>query len=161
MQCPIQISDQSHILLDYCARKLSLERTAMLERHMRNCDSCKRFASGQQLLWSALDTWKTMPPSDDFDRNLYARIEEHEQSSWWNRIRTSRTPTFGWKPAMPLAVACVTAAVVLLYSPPAPTVIPQYENSKVDTIEPEQVERNLEDLEMLKQLSVNPGSQNL
>ena len=161
MQCPIQTADQSHILLDYCARKLSLEMTATLELHMRSCEACTKFAAAQQQVWSALDTWKDIPASDEFDRSLYGRIDQHEQSSWWKRLWTSGTASFGWKPAMPVAAACLTAAIVLLYTPAAPPVAPLYENSKTETIEPEQVERNLEDLEMLKQLSINPGSQNL
>jgi hypothetical protein len=157
----MQTTDQSHILLDYCARKLNPEMTLTLERHMRSCESCREFASGQQLVWSALDSWKALSPSEDFERHLYTRIEQHEQSTWWNRLLAWGTGSFGWKPAMPLAAACVTAAVILLYTPPTPTVVPSHEHSRADTIEPEQVERNLEDLEMLKQLSMNPGSQNL
>jgi hypothetical protein len=157
----MQTSDQSHILLDYCARKLNPEMTLTLERHMRSCESCKELALRQQLVWSALDTWKAISPSEDFERDLYTRIEQHERSSWWNRLLAWCTQTSGWKPAMPLAAACVIAAVALLYAPPTPVMVPFYENSRADTIEPEQVERNLEDLEMLKQLSMNPGSQNL
>ncbi len=149
MQCPIQTAGDADILLDYCNRKLSIEATAALERHIENCDACASFASAQRLVWSALDTWEAIPPSEDFDRKLYQRIEQHEQSGWWKRFR--------WKPAMPFAAAGVTAvAAMFLYAP-----VTLHETSRVETIEPEQVERTLEDLEMLKQLSLTPGSQRL
>lgn len=152
MQCPIQTTDNADILLQYCARKLSVETTAAFERHMQNCEACSKFASSQRFVWSALDTWEAMPPSEDFDRKLYARIEESEQSAWWKQ--------FSWRPAF--AAACVTVvAAVLLYSPGTAPVVLLQENSRIETLEPEQVERTLEDLEMLKQLSVASGSQSL
>ena len=154
MRCPLQTTGNADILLEYCDRKLSIEATAALERHMENCEACGRFASAQRLVWSALDTWESIPPSDDFDRKLYQRIERHERSGWWRRI--------GWKPAMPFAAAGVTVvAAMLLYTPATRPVVPMRETSRIETLEPEQVERTLEDLEMLKQLSVAPGSQSL
>lgn len=154
MQCPIQTTEHADMLLKYCARKLSVETTAAFERHMQNCEACARFASSQRIVWSALDTWEAMPPSEDFDRKLYARVEQDEQSGWWKRL--------SWKPSMPFAAACVTVvAAILLYIPGTAVVIPLHESSRVETLEPEQVERTLEDLEMLKQLSVASGSQSL
>jgi hypothetical protein len=162
MQCPIQTTEHADILLDYCARKLSPATTAAFERHLRNCEACSQFASSQQVVWSALDSWAGIAPSEDFDRKLYARIGQFEQSSWWNRL-WSRTPgSSSWKPVMPVAAACATlVAAFLLYSPSNAPVVSLQESSRVETLEPEQVERTLEDLEMLKQLSSAPGSQSL
>jgi hypothetical protein len=160
MECPIQTTGQADILLEYCARKLSIETTVALERHMLNCEACSKFASGQRLVWVALDTWEAMPPSEDFDRKLYARLEQYDQSGWWKRLWSGTS--FGWRPAMPFAAACITImAAFLLYSPGTAPLIPLHESSRVETLEPEQVERTLEDLEMLKQLSATPGSQTL
>jgi len=162
MQCPIQTTEHADILLDYSARRLSPATTAAFERHLLSCEACRKFASGQQAVWSALDSWEGIAPSEDFDRRLYARIGEFEQSGWWNRIWSRTSGPFSWKPVMPFAAACITLlAAFLLYSPSNTPVVPLRESSRVETLEPEQVERTLEDLEMLKQLSSTPGSQSL
>jgi hypothetical protein len=151
MHCPIQNTENSEILLDYCARKLSPEATAEFERHMVGCADCRSFAEKQRTVLSALDAWEAPPVSEDFDRKLYARIEAVETRSWWRRWLEDG---FGWKPALSFGAASAAVAVAFfVYAPQL------QENRKLE-IEPEQVERALEDLEMLKQLS-GTGTQNL
>src|SRR5947209_15191080 len=118
MLCPIQ-HDNAEILLDYCARKLNPNTLALLEQHMQNCAECRNFANAQSQVWNALDDWAAMPVSMDFDRRLYARIEEHEKSSWWKKIASHEFfQPFGWRPAMPVVTACATVALaVWLYLP--------------------------------------------
>jgi len=165
MECPLQQKDTAEILLDYCSRKLEPESSALLESHLVVCPACREFADAQKMIWEAMDSWEAMTVSPDFDHRLYARIEEHEKSSWWNRLSLGTwAHPFGWKPAMPLATACLTiVAAAVLYFPserkefdlkPAP---PRVE-SQVDL---DQVERTLEDMEMLRQLSPPPPPRNL
>ena len=163
MRCPLQ-TDNSEILLNYCSRKLSAEVTAMLERHIPECAECTRFASGQKLLWETLDSWEAMPISADFDRKLYARIEEHERSSWWHKLLTSEFfQPFGWRPAMPLVTACLTFAVAVFLYIPSDKPVPATVNSqqRVETVDVDQAERAIEDMEMLRQLAPPPSAQKL
>src|SRR6185295_881622 len=85
MQCPIQTKENSEILLDYCARKLTPEMTVAFENHMASCADCRSFSEAQMSAWAAMDVWEPMPISRDFDKRLYARIEQHENSGWWNK----------------------------------------------------------------------------
>ena len=142
MRCPIETQDSAELLLDYCARKLDPARTALLDRHMESCGECRAFRDGQRALWQALDQWESLPVSAEFDRQLYRRIEEGKRASWWER--TLRPLLL--RPALPIAATTcllLVAGLVLQNSPPAP-IEPQHAR------EIEQVERTLEDLEMLR-----------
>jgi hypothetical protein len=68
----------------------------------------------------------------------------------------------GWRPALSVGAACAAVAVALLvntpgddrplpHQPSTPSVV--VDDTRADSMEPEQLERALEDLEMLKQLS--------
>jgi hypothetical protein len=154
MHCPVRNAEHAEILLDYCAGKLAPESLASFESHLENCTECKKFCVQQEAAWNALDVWEPEPVSEKFDGALYARIEAFENRNWWKR--------WAWRPALSLGAACAAMAVALFVQTPlhqpkaaAPTV---HETTRVETVEPEQLERTLEDLEMLKQLS---SSQNL
>jgi hypothetical protein len=147
VQCPIQARENAELLLAYCTRKLDPDTTALLERHVAACPDCQAFAETQRLVWSALDAWEAMPVSVDFDRRLYRRIQEREQSAWWRRPLAGGV-WFSWRPALSLAAASVAlVAVLLLQNPPAPP--PQ---DRAEAVDIEQVERSLEDVEMLGEL---------
>jgi anti-sigma factor RsiW len=165
MGCPTQ-DGIAELLLDYTARKLNPETTAIFERHMQQCAECARFASAQQQLWKALDSWEAAPLSDDFDDRLYARIDADAQRPWWHRVmwwQRAMVDGFGWKPAAAAAMATLALGAFLLV--PQRTETPAQAPSRVeagvhsDAIEPEQVERALEDLEMLRQLNANTSAQ--
>jgi hypothetical protein len=153
MRCPIQTGETPEVLLDYCTRKLNPSSAALLERHLQLCPECRKFAESQSVVWQALDAWEAEPVSMDFDRKLYERIEEDRGRSWWERFSLSQP--FGWRPAMPVAAVCIALfAVMLLKSPtPAPRTHSAEIGTKSEFLEAEQVERTLEDLEMLRQLS--------
>jgi hypothetical protein len=165
MNCPIRNTETTELLLDYCAGKLPLGTTAELERHIESCVDCQAFTQAQQQVWTALDDWDMGPISGDFDRRLYARIAEDQKPSWWQWIAGK----LDWRPALSIGAACAAVAVLLFINAPgnAPAPVrptappPAYlENTRVDSIEPEQLERALDDLEMLKQLS-SAGTQSL
>jgi anti-sigma factor RsiW len=162
MQCPLKTAHDCALLLQYCADKLPADEAAAFERHIAVCQECSRAAADQHRVWSALETWEAAPVSVDFDRALYARIEQHYRRSWWHRLRVQMAAGFGWKPAVSVAAACVTVIAAIVISVPDRTPWkPLEESSRIETLELEQVERTLEDLEMLKQLSLPSGSQSL
>lgn len=152
MKCPIETQESAELLLDYCARRLPAEQMALLDRHMALCAACREFRDGQSLVWEALDGWEAEPVSADFDRRLYARIEADEKSSWWRRMMDAIGPYVA-RPMIPVtAVAClVVVGGLMLQSPETPTIAPG-EPSLVQEVE--QVERTLEDLEMLRTLDL-------
>jgi anti-sigma factor RsiW len=160
MQCPIQNADHAEILLDYCARKLSPKSLAEVEQHLENCPECQSFYSRQRAVWSALDEWVAEPVSEQFDKKLYARIDAFENRIWWKCLAGEG---FGWRPALSVGAACAAMAVTLFINTPVnqPKVAPSiHQTTRTEAVEPEQLERTLEDLEMLKQLSPS-NAQNL
>ncbi|MBL8230563.1 MAG: hypothetical protein JNL98_18880 [Bryobacterales bacterium] len=167
LPCPLTSGEaEAAILLDYCNRKLDSESTAILERHIRQCPDCEAFASSQSLLWQSLDSYEAMPVSADFDRELYARIDAEEQRpTWsklwnrlWGRITMGGTLTGAqlWRPALPVA-ACLVVAAGLYFRPGMegglshPSMNPLSETGEV-VIQAEQIESELEDMEMLRDL---------
>jgi anti-sigma factor RsiW len=158
MQCPIQTNED--VLLDYCAGKLSPEATLTFERHMETCADCRMVANAQRSVWNDLDSLEAMPISADFDRKLYARIEQYENSSWWRKLwhRGALQP-FSFGPAVPIATVGVTVfAAVMLYLPYGGPKVDTQAPSKIESSEIDQLERTLEDMEMLKQVAPAPAS---
>ena len=152
MRCPIETQENAELLLSYSARRLNPESTAILEAHMEMCPACREFRDGQKAVWEALDQWEARPISPDFDRRLYRRIEEQEQLGWWARIFGPLRPMF-LKPALPLAAtACLVLVAGFIIDNPGRVSAPMVENPQAPEVE--QVERTLEDLEMLRQFNL-------
>ena len=151
MKCPLGFgenagAENAELLLDYCARRLDPERTAILDAHMSVCEACRRLRDGQQALWASLDQWEAAEVSADFDRRLYRRIEAEESGlRWWQRVFV--------RPAIPLTATAGLALAVgfLLHHPANSPVSPDPVPAAADV---EQVERTLEDLDMLRQLNL-------
>jgi anti-sigma factor RsiW len=152
MECPIQRRENADLLLAYCARRLDPETAAVLERHMQVCPACRAFGESQQAVWSALDLWEATPVSEDFDRRLYDRLGREERAGFWSRVR----PWFpvGFRPVLPVAVASAIVTVAFLVQSPSSAPSP----AQLETVDAEQVERVLDDLDMLRQLNVAPRS---
>jgi len=158
MNCPIRNEETADLLLAYTARRLDPARTGMLEEHMHVCAECAEFRAGQELVWQALDAWEAPSVTPDFNRRLYQRIEAEAAEPWYKRLFS--TPWASWKPAIPLAAAClvVVAGFVLDHpvptSPPSPSVAIRVSNVS----EAEQVESALDDLQLLRQLDSSATS---
>jgi hypothetical protein len=156
MNCPMESRENAQLLLDYCARKLEPEWEAKLEGHVATCGACGEFARRQRAVWEALDGWEAAPVSTDFDRRLYRRIEA--QVSWWDLlVRPLLSPFRTVTPRRTLAgaaAACLllTAGVLLEHPAISPAPVPN-EMAQVDTVQPEQVERTLDAMEMLNEFS--------
>lgn len=154
MKCPFGLSESENaeLLLDYCARRLDPEKAAILDAHMNVCEACRRLRDGQQALWASLDQWEAAEVTADFDRRLYRRIEAEEaRANWWQRAASPLRSLFV-RPALPLTATAglVLAVGFLLHQPAKPPV----SADPAPAADVEQVERTLEDLEMLRQLNL-------
>jgi len=158
MRCPIETQENADLLLSYSARRLNAESTAILEAHMEVCPQCREFRDGQKMLWEALDQWEARPISPDFDRRLYRKIEEQSQSGWWTRVFGAGRPAF-LRPALPLAAAaCLVLVAGFIIDNPAGVAAPVAETPQVREVE--QVERTLEDMQMLREFNlVSPAAE--
>lgn len=151
MECPVQTRENADLLLAYCARRLDPETAAALERHMQCCEACRTFGEGQRAVWSALDAWEAVPVSQDFDRRLYARIGAEQLRGFWSRLAQLWSPLRS-RPALSLAAASLVLLVAFLVQSPQTAPRPP----EVETVDVEQVERALDDLEMLRQVNLVP-----
>ena len=151
-RCPLENGNASELVLAYGARTLDADQDAAFERHMLSCAGCRELAAAQQAVWSALDAWTPEPISSNFDEKLYQRILLEEQSPWWQRLFRA---DWSLRPAMPVAAACGVLIVAFLVRSPEPTPAPPSSQPKLRI---EQVERALDDIDMLKQLGVESPS---
>lgn len=151
MRCPIEAGNDAEMLA-FASGGLTPAEQEAFELHMAECGECRQRAEAQKVVWSALDAWESPSVSEDFDGRLFARIAEENRRPWWRR------EWFSWKPALPVAAACAALLGVFLLhgpvlqndSPPAsPAIIQTQDAQKVDV---DQVERALDDMEMLNQL---------
>lgn len=151
MKCPIETKENGELLLSYSARRLDPASVTELEAHMASCAACREFRDSQGALWETLDQWEARPVSLDFDRRLYRKIEEQQQVGWWSRIFGPSRPMF-LRPALPLAAtACLLLVVGLIIDTPERRA-PVAEGPQVHEVE--QVERTLDDMEMLRQFNL-------
>jgi hypothetical protein len=166
VNCPLQNNEGAELVLDYCSQKLDPDRVISFERHISQCADCARVVEAQKSVWDALDCYETLPAiSEDFDQKLWARIEKSEARSWWRKLLDGPAlgwnGVFSWKPAMVTVSACAAVlAVMVVIRPPAevPMTNPAagiVEKAKVErTVDIEQLEGSIEDLDMLRQLGV-------
>jgi hypothetical protein len=153
-RCPLENGNGAELVLGFCARTLAKDECTAFERHMLSCARCRELAAAQQAVWSALDTWTPEPISSNFDEKLYQRIAAEEQSPWWQRLFQAN---WSWRPAMPVAAACGVLIAAFLLRSPEP--VPPPQSPTQPKIRIEQVERALDDIDMLKQLGVESSSQ--
>jgi anti-sigma factor RsiW len=142
MRCPIETRETADVLLAYCARRLDAEAAAALERHMASCAACREVYEGQRAVWKALEDWEAAPVTPDFDRRLYGRIEREASAPWW---RAALPPGGLMRRVLPIAAAAglLVMAGGLIDNGPSPDM------ARSETVRVDQVERTLEDLELL------------
>jgi hypothetical protein len=151
MNCPIETQEGSALLLAYSSRKLDPQAVALLDRHLESCSACRDFVAGQSAVWNALDLWEAAPVSADFDRRLYQRIEQ--QVSWWDMLIRPFRPVFDHAVPVAAAAGVVLMALVLLDRPSAVPVAVETHSAQVETLQPDQVEHALAEVEMLDQFN--------
>ena len=162
MHCPIngpmKSQQEAALLLDYCAGRLKDTAAREVELHMAECAACSEFVRGQQALWNAMNEWPAPAVSADFDRHLNHRLRETDSSSWIERLTRALRPAFA-RPALALAAMCLVMAAGLLLQNSRTGVAPADDShARVEKIEPEQVEKALDDMQMLRELSSAPST---
>ena len=149
------------MLLSYLDRQLSPDSMEAMDRHVALCADCTRMVEAQRAVWRALDQWEPIAVSADFDDRVMARIAaDAGRRSWW--LRALEFPlSFGWwKPAMPLAAACVALLAVAVWRGPSmPDYSPTAATTTMDSSEAQQLEDALADVDMLHQLGVTSEAQ--
>jgi anti-sigma factor RsiW len=152
------IENREERLLDYVSGSLETQEAALFEKHLETCAACQEFVTGQRSVWEALDLFEPSPVSPAFDRRLYGRIA---QTSWWDRLVAYisvpfRAPAF-LRQGLPLmAAAAVLTAAVIVWERPAPAPRPTELSAEVQTdqtLQPDQVQRALDDMEMLREFN--------
>jgi anti-sigma factor RsiW len=157
MHCLMKSQEEAALLLDYCAGRLNDSSAREVQRHMAECVACSEFVAGQQALWNVMNNWPAPPVSTDFDLGLERRIREADSSSWIERAWHGLRPAFA-RPALALAALCMVMVAGLLLQNPRTGVAPADDSHvRVEKIEPEQVERALDDMQMLRELSSAPS----
>ncbi len=147
MACPIKTQENKEWLLDYSAGRLDRQHAVMIEQHMEACPDCARFVREQRVVWEALGQWEPQEISADFNRRLYQKIGQAKPASWLQLL---------WRPLVPVVAACLLIVAGVALHTPTATLHPNGPQAHVESVEPEQVERTLDDLQMLRELALTP-----
>ncbi|MDQ6676921.1 MAG: hypothetical protein M3Z09_06470 [Acidobacteriota bacterium] len=139
--------------------KLDAEKNIELTRHLESCPQCAQTLEAQRTVWKALDDWEAPGISAGFNRALYAKIEASGAAHrWYDRLAVSLKLMFA-QPALALAFAGLLVAAGFILDHPGAAVSPvtaiHPSSLKVSAKEAEQVEKTLDDLEMLRQFDLN------
>jgi hypothetical protein len=97
--------------------------------------------------------------SVDFNRRMWRKIDAADAAPWYRKLADSLR-LGAWKPAVPLAAAVVLVAAgfVMDHQRPVP-VTPSVANAAgVSVTEAEQVEKTLDDIQLLRQLDAAAGA---
>jgi len=146
MNCILNTNEQEKLLLGYCSAILDPETTRTYARHLSVCEHCRTMVELQKMVDESLGDWLPPTLSENFDQKLFARIraEQEAPKPWWHF-------NFGWKPAIPLALAVILLAVFLVRNPGKSELAQPQDGIKADEIA--EVEKALDDMEALQALS--------
>jgi anti-sigma factor RsiW len=147
MGCPVEDGSGAELIVAYSARTLAPDREAEFERHLALCAKCRELAEAQRKVWLALDAWRSITVSSNFDERLFQRIANEEKGARWSWLPGN----WSWRAAAPVGVACAALIAAFLLKNP---VLPESQSQSQPKLQIEQVEHALDDMEMLKQLGV-------
>jgi len=159
MICLSKNKREAAILLEYCAGTLDAERAGAIENHARECAECRALIAAQMNVWRALGELAVPEVSPDFDARLYARIAQEEAKSSWRGWLES-LGVWSWKPVLAgVAAAAVLAVGLSLYVPTLHVPKPSDASQQIrpESVDVEQVEVTLEDLDMLTPPAASTG----
>jgi len=147
MGCSLNGGVAAHLVIEYVAGTLDDGTAGGFEAHLKTCASCRQLLAEQQSVWASLDAWHAIEPSPNFDQRLSERIAQEEQLPWWRRLAWLN---LSWRPVLPVAAASALLLIAFFIKQP------RFANSSVEsTHEPrieQQVQRALDDMEMLTQI---------
>ncbi len=156
MSCFMKVDERADLLLAHASGRLDPVAVAQLETHTRSCADCAAIIRTQAAISNALNAWQPPPVSSDFDKRLFARLDAAEAAPWFDRMAGAIVewfrPVFA-RPAIPLAAAAILLAGGFVMDHPSKTLV------HVSSSEVEQVQRTLDDLEMLHQFDAAPAEQ--
>jgi hypothetical protein len=153
MNCPMENREGEELLVNYASGALDTQAAAAFDQHMLTCAACRQFAHGQKAVWKALDLFEPAAISADFDRRLYQHIE---RVSWWDRIGAAlRSPMLThWGLPITAAAAALLVAGVVWERPSAAPAKPKAPlSAEVQTLQADQVQHALDDMEMLREFN--------
>lgn len=160
MKCLNETQETAELLVAFWARGLDAETAAGLERHIESCPACRSTFDAQRVVWGALDQWDAAQVTPDFDRRLYRRIDEEVRASWWKRVSRVLQPLLVQR-GLPLAAAAclLVMAGALIDQPRLTTAPPVRSDLRVEAVLADQVEKTLEDMELLRTFSADPRAE--
>jgi anti-sigma factor RsiW len=144
MKCPNKLDEQ--ILVEYCSGTLDARRASEVEGHAAQCAECAASIAEQNSVLNVLDDFTVPQVTPEFNARLYARIEQEQRGRWWKQFWHT-----AWKPA--LATVGVGAALVIGLTVNVPQASDAPRKGSVESVDMDQVEHALEDLDLL-----SPGS---
>jgi anti-sigma factor RsiW len=157
MKCPMEAEGSAELLLEYTAGKLNAGDREQMAQHIASCPACGAFAGAQQTVWQALEDWEPAEISLDFDRRLYARIEQ--DVPWWTRWMRSLNPLFCHSVPIAAAAGVVIVAGLLLNRPAAVPAAPVPESAQIESLQADQLQSALDDMETLREFNhLVPGN---
>jgi anti-sigma factor RsiW len=145
--------ESEELLLNYVSGALDAQEAASFDQHILICAACREFAHGQKAVWQALDLFEPASISADFDRRLYQRIEK---VSWWDRIVAALHSPMLTHRGLPIAAAAAALLVagVVWERPSAAPAKPKAPLSVEGlTLQADQVQHALDDMEMLREFN--------
>jgi anti-sigma factor RsiW len=167
MKCPIASRENLEWLLDYGTPRMAAGQAAALERHLTNCAACREMVASRRAVDSALDLWEAPGVSPAFNRQLYQRIQQ--QARWRDRLWEPFRWLVAWRGIPAAAAGCLIVAALIVtprIMPDRPASVPEQPPViRVDSQQPEQVVRDLDDMELLhnfdRAVHSGPGSAEL
>jgi anti-sigma factor RsiW len=151
VKCPIATRENLEWLLDYGTPRMAAGDQAALERHLTTCAACREMVEGRRAVHSALDLWEAPAVSPVFNRQLYQRIQN--ETSWRDRLWEPFRWLAAWRGIPAAAAGCLIVAAMIVTPrmlPERPASAPeQPQVIHVESQQPEQVVRDLDDMEML------------
>lgn len=151
-RCPLQEGEQADLFLAWMEGSMEPGQAARLEAHAAECASCREVLAGQKAVWSSLDAWEPETVSPDFNRRLYAAIDAEQAQPLWKRALDRILP-FPLRPAVPVAATCLLVIGVFLFQTPQPVDLENKQAVALESVDVEQVDRSLDDLNLLRELN--------
>lgn len=156
--CPLKPSQGMEELVDYAAGRLEAESRRRLEAHLAVCAPCRWVVSAQKGVWDALGAWEVPEASPGFDAAVLRRIAMEKESvrgrRWLGWVGRH------WKAAAAVGVAAIVLVVGVWFRlagvAPSPAGTEQV-HAPAAQAEAAELERDLEDLEMLRAVGSPAG----